>query len=128
MALAIMISATAAQIGLFEAEMSSDSFLIDGLSERGFLPRFMGIRSRHGTPTVGLLMSCIGIVCMVLSFTFEEVVDMLNSAYCFSILLEFAAFLYLRIKAPHAERPYRYAFMWIKRTQSASFRKTVADC
>lgn len=108
MAILIMVSATASQIALFESEMSSDSFLIDGLSERGFLPRFMGIRSRHGTPTIGLLMSCIGIVCMVLNFSFEDVVDMLNSAYCLGILLEFAAFIYLRIKAPNAKRPFRY--------------------
>lgn len=103
----IMISAAASQVGLFESEMSSDAFLIEGMSERGFLPRWMGIKSRFGTPTVGILLSSMGVVMMVLSFDFEDVVDMLNYSYCMSMVLEFAAFIYLRIYAPNASRPFR---------------------
>ncbi|GMH34377.1 hypothetical protein BSKO_02211 [Bryopsis sp. KO-2023] len=103
----ITLSATASQIGLFEAEMSSDAFLILGMAERGFLPRFMAMRSRHGTPTIGILMSSIGVVTMVMNFGFQDVVDLLNYAYCLGIALEFAAFIKLRIKSPDAARPYR---------------------
>lgn len=102
-----MISAAASQIGLFESEMSSDAFLIEGMSERGFLPRSMGVKSRFGTPIVGIFLSSLGVITMVMSFDFEDVVDMLNYAYCLSMILEFSAFIYLRIHAPHANRPYR---------------------
>lgn len=103
----ITLAALASQIGLFEAEMSSDAFLILGMSERGFLPKFMGVRSQYGTPTVGILMSSFGFLIMLISFSFEDVIELLNYAYCLGICLEFAAFLYLRVKAPNAARPYK---------------------
>ena len=50
-----MVAAAAiSQIGQFEAEMSSDSFQLLGMAERGFLPKALGKRSKHDTPTVRL--------------------------------------------------------------------------
>lgn len=48
-----MVAAAAiSQVGQFEAEMSSDSFQLLGMAERGFLPKALAKRSRHDTPTV----------------------------------------------------------------------------
>ncbi len=52
----MVAAAAVSQIGQFEAEMSSDSFQLLGMAERGFLPKALGRRSKHDTPTVSLLM------------------------------------------------------------------------
>jgi amino acid transporter len=76
------------------------------MSERGMLPKVLSRRSRHGTPTLGLLLSSLGILIMI-SFEFMQIVEMLNVVYCLAELLEFAAFIRLRIKHPHLQRPFR---------------------
>lgn len=48
----MVAAAAVSQIGQFEAEMSSDSFQLLGMAERGFLPRGLARRSKHDTPTV----------------------------------------------------------------------------
>jgi amino acid transporter len=40
----------------------------------------------------------------------NQIVEMLNAVYCLAELLEFAAFIWLRIKAPQLPRPYRVPF------------------
>jgi hypothetical protein len=53
----IVLAAAASQIGQFQAEMSSDSYQLQGMAERGFLPKALASRSKHGTPTYGILLS-----------------------------------------------------------------------
>ncbi len=77
-----------------------------GMAERGFLPKFLGHRSKHDTPTVGILLSSLGVLGLA-SLNFVQIVEMLNAVYCMAELLEFAAFVWLRIKAPDLPRPYR---------------------
>ena len=93
---------------MFEAEMSSDSYQVLGMAERGYLPRAFTARSRHGTPVVGIALSSMGIVSMLL-FSFTQIIQLLNAAYCLAELLEFAAFIYLRIKRPDLRRVYKCA-------------------
>ena len=59
------------QIGQFEAEMSSDSFQLLGMAERGFLPACLARRSRFQTPTVAILLSSVGI-CTLTMFDFRQ--------------------------------------------------------
>lgn len=102
----IAVAAALSNMGLFEAEMSSDSFQLLGMAERGMLPEVFAYRSKHGTPTVAILCSASGVV--LLSFlSFDEIVELLNFLYCFGMLLEFAAFIALRIYQPNLQRPYK---------------------
>lgn len=64
--------AQVSQIGQFEAEMSSDSFQLLGMAERGFLPACLARRSRHGTPTLAIILSSVGI-CTLSMFDFRQV-------------------------------------------------------
>jgi hypothetical protein len=41
------------------------------------------------------------------SFCFVDIVEMLNAVYCLAELLEFAAFVWLRVTAPALPRPYK---------------------
>lgn len=102
----MVLAAAASQIGQFQAEMSSDSYQLQGMAERGFLPKALARRSRHGTPTIGILLSALG-VCWLTMFDFVSIVELLNAIYCLAELLEFAAFISLRITAPSLPRPYR---------------------
>lgn len=102
----ILLAAIASSIGLFLAEMSSDSFQLQGMASDGQLPAIFARRSRYGTPTLAILLSASGIVTLV-TFSFIEVVELLNFMYCLAELLEFGAFLTLRVKNPDAPRPFR---------------------
>ena len=103
----IILAAVASQMGLFIAELSSDSYLVLGLAEKGVLPKKLASLSKHGTPTYALLLSCSGISAMLISFNFISVVEMLNVVYCFSELLEFFALIKLRMALPNSPRPFK---------------------
>lgn len=100
------ISAAVSNMGMFEAEMSSDSFQLLGMAERGMLPRFFAVRSKHGTPLMGILASATGV--LLLSWlSFKEIIAAENYLYCFGMIAEFAAFLWLRMRRPELPRPYK---------------------
>jgi amino acid transporter len=102
----IVAAAAVSAVGQFEAEMSSDSFLLLGMAQRGFLPARLAARSRHGTPGLAIALSSAGILLLV-PLSFLEIVDLLNAVYCLAQLLEFAAFIALRVRAPRLARPFR---------------------
>ncbi|CBI37466.3 unnamed protein product, partial [Vitis vinifera] len=99
-------AAAASNLGMFVAEMSSDSFQLLGMAERGMLPSVFAKRSRYGTPLIGILLSASGV--LLLSWmSFQETIAAENFLYCFGMILEFIAFVRLRIKYPAAPRPYK---------------------
>ncbi|CAK9146889.1 unnamed protein product [Ilex paraguariensis] len=99
-------AAAMSNMGMFFAEMSSDSFQLLGMAERGMLPEFFAKRSRYGTPLVGILFSASGVI-LLSWLSFQEIVAAENFLYCFGMILEFIAFIRLRIKYPAASRPYK---------------------
>ncbi|XP_027085487.1 probable polyamine transporter At1g31830 isoform X1 [Coffea arabica] len=102
----IQAAAAMSNMGMFVAEMSSDSFQLLGMAERGMLPEFFAKRSRYGTPLIGILFSASGV--FLLSWmSFQEIVAAENFLYCFGMILEFIAFVRLRYKYPNASRPYK---------------------
>jgi amino acid transporter len=102
----IEAAALLANMGLFEAEMSSDSFQLLGMGEQGMLPKVFAKRSRHGTPMLGVIFSACGVL-FIAWMSFEEIVEFLNFLYCIGMLLEFSAFVWLRWSQPDLVRPYR---------------------
>lgn len=93
-------------MGMFVAEMSSDSFQLLGMAERGMIPEFFAKRSRHGTPLTGIIFSASGVI-LLSWLSFQEIVAAENFLYCFGMIMEFAAFVKLRIKHPAAARPFK---------------------
>jgi amino acid transporter len=102
----LMLASALTNVGMFEAEMSSDSWQIAGMADRGILPSFLGIRNQYDTPTIGILLSAGGIIALCW-MSFSEVIDMLNLLYCYGQAIEFFAFLHLRRVKPDMPRPYR---------------------
>ena len=102
----LVFAAGISNIAMFQAELSSDAFQLMGMAERGFLPKVFATRSRYGTPTYGILVGTLVIVCMSIT-NLDDLIEMLNFNYTFALLLEYFAFLKLRITRPDMERPYR---------------------
>ena len=75
------------------------------MAERAILPKVLGYRNRYDTPTYGILMSASGVICLCW-LSFSEIIEMLNLLFCFGQLIEFAAFIQLRLRYPHMPRPY----------------------
>ncbi|KAH7575384.1 hypothetical protein ACOSQ2_005352 [Xanthoceras sorbifolium] len=102
----IQAAAAMSNLGLFEAEMSGDAFQLLGMSEIGMLPSMFALRSKYGTPTISILCSASGVI-FLSWMSFQEILEFLNFLYAIGMLLEFAAFIKLRIKKPDLQRPYR---------------------
>ncbi|KAI5438263.1 probable polyamine transporter At1g31830 isoform X1 [Lathyrus oleraceus] len=102
----LQAAAAMSNMGMFVAEMSSDSFQLLGMAERGMLPEFFTKRSRHGTPLAGILFSASGVI-LLSWLSFQEIVAAENFLYCIGMILEFTAFILLKIKHPNAPRPYK---------------------
>ncbi|PNY02165.1 putative polyamine transporter [Trifolium pratense] len=102
----VQVSSALSNMGMFVAEMSSDSFQLLGMAERGMLPAFFAKRSRYGTPLIGILFSASGVI-LLSWLSFQEIVAAENFLYCFGMLMEFVAFVKLRMKFPNVSRPYK---------------------
>ncbi|XP_072990002.1 probable polyamine transporter At3g13620 [Typha latifolia] len=103
----IEVGAVLSAIGLYEAQLSSCSFQLLGMADLGLLPRFFASRAKwFDTPWVGILVSSL--ITFSLSFmSFNDIISSANFLYSLGMLLEFAAFLWLRRKRPDLKRPYR---------------------
>lgn len=102
----LVFAAGISNIAMFQAELSSDAFQLMGMAERGYLPQIFATRSRHGTPTYGLALGTLVIVCMTVT-DLDQLIEMLNFNYAISLVIEYFAFLKLRISRPNLKRPYR---------------------
>jgi amino acid transporter len=92
----MVLAAAVSNIGLFEAEMSGDAYQLMGMADRGLIPKYFCRRSRFGTPTNGILVGTFVIFCLGVA-NFDALVEMLNFAYSIALLMEFSAFIKLRI-------------------------------
>ncbi|KAK7301163.1 hypothetical protein RJT34_12024 [Clitoria ternatea] len=103
----IEVGAVLSGIGLYEAQLSSSAFQVQGMAEIGILPKFCGVRSKwFNTPWLGILVSTL-ITIGVSYMDFTVIISSANFLYSLGMLLEFASFLWLRWKSPMVKRPYR---------------------
>jgi amino acid transporter len=102
----IRAGAALSNMGNFLTEMSTDSYQLLGMAERGMLPEFFAKRSRYGTPLIGILFSALGVI-LLSWMSFHEIMAADNYIYCFGMILEFIAFVKHRVTHPNASRPYK---------------------
>lgn len=103
----VAVGAVVSTAGLFAALLLTNSRLPFVLARGGALPRaFAGLSQRFGTPWLAVCFS--GAVYAALSaFTFRELVVLNVWLYSLSLIVELAAFLALRARAPAMARPWR---------------------
>ncbi|KAM1254444.1 hypothetical protein TB2_028308 [Malus domestica] len=94
-------------IGVYQSQLSSCSHQLLGMAELGLLPRLFGARSKwFNTPWVGILISAV-ISNLVSYMKFRHVTSLVNVLFSLSMLVEFSAFLWLRVKIPDLQRPFK---------------------
>lgn len=102
-----VLAAGISNLALFEAELSSDSYQLMGMAERGHLPKIFAKRSeRFDTPIVGIITCTIVIIAMSVA-DFTQLVELLNFNYSLALLLEYLAFAKLRLTRKDLKAPYR---------------------
>lgn len=102
-----VFAAAISNIGLFQAELSTDAFQLMGMADRGYLPKIFSQKSRHGTPTYGLILGTAVIVIIISVSEIDRLIEMMNFNYGISLLFEYAAFFKLRVSRPNMARPYQ---------------------
>lgn len=103
------IGAVLSIVGLFEAQLSSCVYQLVGMADLGFLvpQRFSERSKRFDTPWLAILVSALITVAVSYLDNFEDLISSANFLYCLGMLLEFSCFLWLRIKLPTIQRPYK---------------------
>ncbi|CAL9083629.1 unnamed protein product [Musa acuminata var. zebrina] len=103
----IEVGAVLSAIGLYEAQLSSSAFQLLGMANLRLLPRIFASRAKwFFTPWAGILTSSL--ITLAISFmSFNDIINSANFLYGLGMLMEFAAFLWLRKKEPNLKRPYR---------------------
>jgi amino acid transporter len=103
----IEIGSVLSAVGLFEAQLSSSAYQLEGMADLGFLPKFFSLRSkRFNTPWVGIVLST-AIALGISYMDFTDIISSANFLYSLGMLLEFASFIWLRRKLPEIKRPFR---------------------
>ena len=104
-----VFAAGISNIAMFEAEMSSDAFQLMGMSERGYVPHIFTTRSKYGTPTAGIIFNTLVIIAFSCA-DFGQLLELLNSVYSMSLLMEYAAFVKLRLY--HKDCKFLKSIVW----------------
>ena len=103
----IEVGAVLSSIGLYSATLSSAAFQLLGMADLGLLPRVFALRAPiFNTPWVSIVVTSL-ITLGMSFFSFNNIVAAANFLYSLGMLLEFATFVWLRIKRPEMSRPYR---------------------
>lgn len=103
----IEVGAVLSSIGLYSATLSSAAFQLLGMADLGLLPRIFALRAPiFNTPWVSIVFTSL-ITLGMSFFSFNNIVASANFLYSLGMLLEFATFVWLRIKRPELPRPYR---------------------
>ncbi|EMS66142.1 hypothetical protein TRIUR3_02859 [Triticum urartu] len=103
----IEVGAVLSSIGLYSATLSSAAFQLLGMADLGLLPRVFALRAPiFNTPWVSIVVTSL-ITLGMSFFSFNNIVTAANFLYSLGMLLEFATFIWLRIKRPEMSRPYR---------------------
>ncbi len=106
------VGALIAAAGLFSSLLLTISRVPFVMSEDRFLPKsLLKIHPRYGTPYVAVIVSSLIYTVFILG-PFQALVVVDVTIYAAALLLEFAAFVVLRIKAPDMPRPYRVRGGW----------------
>jgi amino acid transporter len=104
---AVALGAVVSAAGLFLTLLLTNSRLPYVLARDGFLPAGLGaLHPRFGTPWVAVVLSAV-LYAAFAAFSFKELIVLNVWLYSLSLLIELAAFVHLRVRAPEMARPWR---------------------
>ena len=106
LAIAVVLAGSLDGLGTFNALVLSYTRLPYAMAKDGLLPRMFTRRTAQDVPWVSVL-ACGAGWAMALGFSFERLITIDLVLYGASLLLEFAALVILRQRAPEMPRPFR---------------------
>lgn len=96
--------------GMLNALLCTSARVPYAMAARGMLPRALcRLHPQYATPWVAILVNSIGIS-LLIPFSFQDLIQIDMFLYAAALILEFAALVWLRIKAPDLPRPFRVPF------------------
>jgi amino acid transporter len=104
--LAVVAGGVVCGVGMFNALAMSYARLPIAMSADGLLPQVFQRRNRRGVPWVSLV-ACGLAWAIALKLPFERLISIDLILYGSSLILEFAAFIVLRVREPQLPRPFR---------------------
>jgi amino acid transporter len=109
---AVAAGAVVSTAGLFMALLLTNSRIPYVLARDGPFPRaFASVHPRYGTPWAAVLTSA-AVYTACAAFSFKELIVLNVWLYSVTLLIELAAFLALRARAPELPRPWRVPGGW----------------
>jgi amino acid transporter len=106
----LTVAALVSAVGLLSALTCTSARVPYAMAERGMLPApLKKLHARYATPWVSIVVNAIGVAALI-PFSFQDLVQVDMFLYALALILEFAALVWLRIKAPGMPRPYRVPF------------------
>jgi amino acid transporter len=109
---AVAAGAVVSAAGLFMALLLTNSRIPYVLARDGTLPRvFATVHPRYGTPWTAVLTSA-AVYAACAAFSFKELIVLNVWLYSVTLVVELAAFLVLRARAPDLPRPWRVPGGW----------------
>jgi amino acid transporter len=104
---ALAAAALVGAAGLLSALLCTSSRVPYAMAARGMLPASLErLHPRYATPWVSIIVNALG-VALLIPFSFQDLVQVDMFLYALALILEFAALVWLRLKAPEMPRPYR---------------------
>jgi amino acid transporter len=104
--LAVVAGGVICGVGMFNALMMSYTRLPIAMAADGLLPRAFLHRNRRGVPWVSVLVCGLGWA-LALKLPFERLISIDLILYGSSLILEFLALIFLRLREPELPRPFR---------------------
>ena len=104
---ALAAGALVSAAGLLSALLCTSSRVPYAMAARGMLPSPLArLHDRYATPWLSIVVNALG-VALLIPFSFQDLVQVDMFLYALALILEFAALVWLRLKAPDMARPYR---------------------
>jgi amino acid transporter len=104
--MAIVAGGVICGVGMFNALMMSYTRLPIAMAADGLLPRAFLRRNSRGVPWVSVLVCGVGWA-LALKLPFERLISIDLILYGSSLILEFLALIFLRLREPELPRPFR---------------------
>ena len=82
-----------------------------GMAELGWLPVVLTKRTGSSDAPLFAILVCVFFVLTCVHIPYLRIVSFVNTSYAFSMLQEFAAFLYLRKEHKNLHRPFQIPFI-----------------
>mmetsp|Transcript_20462 Transcript_20462/g.53230 ORF Transcript_20462/g.53230 Transcript_20462/m.53230 type:complete len:561 (+) Transcript_20462:302-1984(+) len=104
----IVVSVSISTVGLFLAELSTDIYQLEGMASMGMLPKLFAVKNAHKVPVVALVFEVVLILFIdQVAASVEDIIAYEMVGYCAAMVLEFFAFVRLRMTHADIPRPFK---------------------